>query len=172
MPIENPEERAAYNRAWRAKRKQQGMCTCGKPIDDPLLHTYCQECREEQVKLTRKRRMRNRRSKRCAACGELTGSKRITCRKCIQKTKDTQQRYRAACLSAYGEKCACCGEAEIRFLCIDHINNDGKEHRKVVGSGQLTTWLCKHNFPKGFQTLCFNCNQGKHLNGGICPHKA
>ena len=24
-------------------------------------------------------------------------------------------------------------------------------------------WLIKHNFPKGYQVLCFNCNLRKHL---------
>ncbi len=29
-----------------------------------------------------------------------------------------------------------------------------------------------HDFPKGmFQVLCRNCNEGRALNGGICPHK-
>jgi hypothetical protein len=31
--------------------------------------------------------------------------------------------------------------------------------------------LCKNGFPKGFQTLCMNCNWGKYRNGGQCPHK-
>ena len=36
---------------------------------------------------------------------------------------------------------------------------------------KITTWLYRNNFPKGFQTLCFNCNWGKHINDGICPHQ-
>ncbi len=32
-------------------------------------------------------------------------------------------------------------------------------------------WLKANNFPPGFQTLCHNCNIGKHRNKGICPHK-
>lgn len=32
-------------------------------------------------------------------------------------------------ITHYGGKCTCCEEKEIRFLCIDHINNDGKKHR-------------------------------------------
>ena len=27
------------------------------------------------------------------------------------------------------------------------------------------------DFPEGFQILCFNCNAGKHRNGGRCPHE-
>ncbi|MBA7683673.1 hypothetical protein ES703_92053 [subsurface metagenome] len=28
-------------------------------------------------------------------------------------------------------RCACCGESEVRFLTIDHINGNGSEHRKI-----------------------------------------
>jgi len=70
-------------------------------------------------------------------------------------------------------KCACCGEREIRFLTIDHINNDGAEHRKTanVGGGQqIIGWLIKNDFPEGFQILCYNCNMAKG-HYGECPHK-
>jgi len=75
-------------------------------------------------------------------------------------------------LTVYGAECACCGETEKRFLTVDHINNDGVVMRKVHGSGgNLYRWLIKNSFPAGFQTLCMNCNFGKALNKGICPHK-
>jgi len=70
----------------------------------------------------------------------------------------------------YGNKCVCCGESNINFLSIDHINGGGTKHRKKIGC-KINNWLIKNNFPKGYQTLCFNCNWGKHINGGICPHK-
>lgn len=74
-------------------------------------------------------------------------------------------------VSQYGGKCNCCGEQEIKFLSIDHINNDGAEHRKVIGRGKLYSWLIKNNFPKdNFQLLCFNCNVTKGFYG-ICPHQ-
>ena len=70
----------------------------------------------------------------------------------------------------YGKKCICCGETEMTFLTIDHIEGGGEKHRKKIGR-KINDWLVKNNFPEGFQTLCFNCNWGKHINGGICPHK-
>lgn len=70
----------------------------------------------------------------------------------------------------YGKKCACCGESNPIFLSIDHINGGGTKHRKKIGV-KICVWLYKNNFPKGYQTLCFNCNWGKHINNGICPHK-
>lgn len=59
----------------------------------------------------------------------------------------------------------------MKFLAVDHIHNDGNEHRKVVNQGRLYTWLRENAYPQGFQVLCFNCNYGKSINGGVCPHK-
>lgn len=83
-------------------------------------------------------------------------------------------------IRAYGGYvCACCEETEPLFLEIDHINNDGAEHRRAMGykgngkgaSSCTLTWLKANGFPGGFQILCANCNKGKARNGGICPHK-
>ena len=64
-----------------------------------------------------------------------------------------------------------CKENEIAFLTIDHINGCGKELRKKQGLGAaLYGWLIKNNFPKGFQILCYNCNNAKHKLG-LCPHQ-
>lgn len=68
--------------------------------------------------------------------------------------------------------CACCGESNMAFLTLDHINNDGAEHRRKIGRGfyQTLTWIKQNNFPEGFQVLCYNCNQAKKTHGGNCPH--
>jgi len=72
--------------------------------------------------------------------------------------------------------CACCGEQELLFLTIDHINNNGAQERKQLHNGKnigsaFYDWLKKQGYPEGYQLLCFNCNLGKHRNKGICPHK-
>lgn len=69
--------------------------------------------------------------------------------------------------------CNCCGEKNIIFLTIDHINNDGAERRRMgeKHGHKLYAKLIKHDFPKEFQVLCMNCNWGKYQNGGICPHQ-
>lgn len=70
--------------------------------------------------------------------------------------------------------CSCCGEPEIMFLCIDHIDGNGTEQRKQITKGgvggNMSYWLLKHNFPDGFQILCYNCNRAKG-HRGVCPHK-
>jgi hypothetical protein len=92
------------------------------------------------------------------------------------KTKRNQQRRKDSVFAAYGGyKCACCGETERLFLSIDHIHNNGNVERKSDAYGSSGTafylWLCKHNFPSGYQVLCMNCQIGKHKNGGVCPHQ-
>lgn len=73
---------------------------------------------------------------------------------------------------AYGNKCACCGETEEKFLGIDHVNNDGAAHRKKVKNPtKRMKMIIEDNFPSDFQLLCHNCNLGRYLNNGICPHK-
>lgn len=89
--------------------------------------------------------------------------KAIVCRKAL----------RDLVFNAYGGYvCKCCGETTPEFLTLDHINNDGAEHRKIIGSGgnNLLQWLKKNSFPPGFQVLCWNCQWGKNLSG-ICPHQ-
>jgi hypothetical protein len=39
-----------------------------------------------------------------------------------------------------------------------------------LGGGGYWAWLRKHNYPEGFQVLCHNCNMGRQINGGVCPH--
>lgn len=76
---------------------------------------------------------------------------------------------------AYGGRiCACCEETTIQFLSIDHVNNDGNTHqttksRRGVRYHQLRKLGWPNNPP--LQVLCMNCNWGKRINGGICPHK-
>jgi len=64
-----------------------------------------------------------------------------------------------------------CDVVDLEFLTIDHINNNGAEHRKLVGGMNFYRWLQKNNYPEGFRVLCYNCNCGRFRNKGICPHE-
>lgn len=93
--------------------------------------------------------------------------------KILKRTRGDYAAAKAAVFSHYGRECACCGETEPLFLTMDHVNNDGARHRKTPGQSShnnIYGWLVRNGFPGGFQVLCMNCNQGKHRNGGICPH--
>ncbi len=97
--------------------------------------------------------------------------------------KEGRQRVRIASaiikekvFAAYGGWiCNCCGETEKAFLSIDHVNNDGnqwrKEHGGLKAGAYHYRWIMKNGFPEGLQVLCMNCNFGKRMNGGTCPHK-
>lgn len=81
-------------------------------------------------------------------------------------------------LTHYGNgklACVCCGEDELVFLTLDHINgreagDRGWNRNKKVGR-VLWAWCKKQGYPEGYQTSCWNCNSGRQINKGICPHK-
>lgn len=75
-------------------------------------------------------------------------------------------------IEKYGGKCACCGESQILFLTIDHKNNDGNIDRSenYESSGSFYLKLKRDPIRSDIQVLCFNCNMGKSINGGDCPH--
>lgn len=92
-----------------------------------------------------------------------------------KSNKARYQRMKVKAFEVLGDKCACCGESNPIFLTIDHIHNDGAEHRKIIGKGAfgIYGWLERNGWPtEGLQILCWNCNMGKRINGGQCPHKA
>ena len=90
-------------------------------------------------------------------------------KKCIENSKKYNKKYRKVVINHYTKgKNTCmwyegCDITDPDMLAIDHINNDGAEHRrKVGGSGNIVVkWLIKNNFPLGFQILCCNHNQKK-----------
>ena len=90
-----------------------------------------------------------------------------------KRVREKRKRERLIVFNHYcGGKieCACCGEKVIELLTMDHVDNDGKEHRlKDKRAFNISLWLIKNNFPNGFQVLCFSCNWGKSFHG-VCPH--
>lgn len=85
--------------------------------------------------------------------------------------RNRRVRARQAILAGYGGRCACCGETEPVFLALDHVNEDGKQHRsKFATSLGVYSDVIKRGFPKDFQLLCHNCNMAKSL-AGECPHE-
>lgn len=92
-----------------------------------------------------------------------------------KRLKAYRRRVRLEVLAAYSvgdtPRCYCCGEECITFLTLDHINDDGARIRKKRPPGySYCTYLKVNNFPPGIRTACFNCNTGRYINGGECPH--
>lgn len=91
----------------------------------------------------------------------------------VEKTRRMHEATKEIVFSHYGWRCACCGETERAFLSMDHVNNDGYKDRvgKSRSSSKLYRKIKKQGFPNTYQVLCMNCNFGKRMNNGICPHK-
>lgn len=91
----------------------------------------------------------------------------------VQKENSTRAKERV--IGHYGGMCACCGETDLRFLTLDHKDGGGRRVRKEIGNmargSRYYRWLHTNNYPEDLQVLCFNCNCGRQVNGGVCPHK-
>ena len=66
-------------------------------------------------------------------------------------------------------KCNVCENSMYEHLTLDHLNNDGAEHRKKVifngnrhGGNSTYLWVIRNNYPDIFQILCMNCNYKKY----------
>lgn len=118
------------------------------------------------------------------------------CRKCLsQKEKDrrknnpdayekrkaaarrSNRKLKEEVINHYGGQCECCGETDSRFLTIDHITGSGRKDREKIKKGMKSggsyfyRWVRDSGYPDNLRVMCFNCNCGRMVNGGICPHK-
>ena len=119
---------------------------------------------------------------RCPRCSNKNDRELgYLCSRCLEKSRLNQlvvrdQRnakngeLRKQVVDHYGGVCACCGEGQHMFLAFDHVDNDGAVYRRDTKGHCIVAWIIKNNYPDSIQVLCFNCNHGKYLNGGVCPH--
>lgn len=125
----------------------------------------------------------------CVYCGiDTPVSDKKGCKNCLDKkskstskyvkeNKDKTSQYRLLTkhivIEKYGGECNCCGEKQILFLTIDHKNNDGNLERKKekISTFSFYLKLKKEEIREDLQVLCWNCNLGKSINNGICPHQ-
>jgi hypothetical protein len=164
-------------------------CGIGKPLDcfesvSKWKRGQCKECRKayfakwetESKDLIRHGKQRYYQKNKEAIKNKVSAWVKENPIKRRKNALSYYYRLQDQAIKAYGGyKCSCCGESNPMFLCLDHIANNGKEHRKEIGSTgghKLYKWLKNHNYPEGFQVLCMNCNHGKYRNGGVCPHQA
>ena len=58
-------------------------------------------------------------------------------------------------------KCRRCGFRDWRALVLDHVHGNGRQdrlRRRTKGGSHLAMQLRREGWPKGYQTLCANCN--------------
>jgi len=171
-----------YRRRAVIRWRNEGLCTnCGHTREDKKLKT-CQRCRDKiniQCKRRRKEAIESGKCRYCRRNPFKPGT--AVCTICAEKYKFDPKTRRIKYLQDKhtvikkygGYECNCCGvRFNHIFLSVDHINNDGKYHRKTQQKNTgIYGWLIANNFPKEFQILCLNCNFAKKSNNGICPHK-
>lgn len=156
----------------RKQHRQKGTClTCGANLQSG--QTTCIKCNSRATKSTLERYHQNIASKTCAFCGNRLNKSAFRCDRChaqhITHGKLRWHKERRLVIDHYGNKCVCCGETIIEFLEVDHINNNGKSHRKITGS-HICSWIIRHNYPTDLQLLCSKCNHGR-ARFEICPHQ-
>jgi hypothetical protein len=135
-------------------------CKCGATVERQRNRSSvaCDKCQQKRVAATKQKWVETNRSAK------------------NKQSREYYARCKAAALAYYSNgsmRCACrsCPETMQEFLTIDHVNNDGAEHRKKNPAAiSLAPWLVSHGFPEGYQVLCFNCNIAKGINGR-CPHE-
>lgn len=128
----NREKRSEYHKQWRLKHKEQRKAYAKR---------WRQEHREQWL-ANKRQWWQNHREQA-----------RIT-------NRAWRNRLKLEVLAHYGGgKVACvrCEFTDARALSIDHIDGKGQLHRKVVPAKDLYWWLRKNGCPKGYQTLCMNC---------------
>ena len=130
----------------RARRKNLGICViCGSnSVKENLFR--CEKCSLITNRNVKKRRNSLIAAGLCCWCGKNYLHTKRFCLSCYAKHKEsgkrTRQKLKAEIFLGYGGAfCACCGESELAFLSIDHINDNGAEHRRVIGQSRLYYWL-------------------------------
>ena len=88
-----------------------------------------------------------------------------------KKHRKYREEIRKQFFEIYGKICFCCGEKNQKFLTLEHINNDGNKERKKYGGMCIYLKAIKEKDKTKYTTSCWNCNEGKRINKGICPHK-
>ncbi|KKK99417.1 hypothetical protein LCGC14_2632970 [marine sediment metagenome] len=166
----------------RIKYKEAHMCVvCGSKLSNTDT-IECQTCILKRQATWEDKADSRYMEDKCGRCGKKPpqyGMK--TCRACLDKSALYHKKYRDKIISErkkrkllifdhYGNKCTCCGENHPLLLNVDHINNDAKQKNHRNNTDMFYKGIIDENFPSCYQLLCWNCNMGKYLNGGICPH--
>lgn len=166
------------------QRKKDGLCVqCGGNRDREGIIT-CSKCFDPKNR--NKKRNEWKSKGLCFYCGGQNDKLPNTlCSVCAEKQKKRTEKYQLQIkidtFNTYGGCfCKCCGESNLVFLTIDHIDGKGAEHRRELrkgkgdsGGGGNKTYhaLKKAGYPAGYRVLCFNCNHANHVLGA-CPHQS
>lgn len=150
-----------YQRRRIVRLRSNGLCvSCSQSVEERGKYTRCESCRS-------KRAQRESELPACRTCGSTVDLLRGYCRACGYGAINV---LRFMAMRKLGSKCSCCKEREPLFLNFDHIARDGKWER---GDGNIRRLyrMVIAGIRDDIRLLCFNCNLGRELNGGVCPHR-
>lgn len=103
-------------------------------------HYICNPCRQKQEKI-----------------------RYLTDQNYSKKQLNRYHQRRSIVIHAYGDFCVQCGEDDYYKLTMDHINNNGYLHRKLL-KNHVIDWFFNNPVNKdGYQILCYNCNCSKNV---------
>jgi hypothetical protein len=133
----------------------------------------------KEIKVLRVQKSRHLKERRgeCLCCSGQAVLGKKNCRPCQEKLNrvhnERSRKFKTLCFDHYGRFCVCCTKEfnHDAFLTLNHINNDGKDHRRELKQRSIYEWVVKNGFPDYLETNCWNCNSGRSVNGGICPHQ-
>ena len=136
---------------------------------------YNQKPEVKQKNRERARRYRNSHLEKCRADARIWRARHPELKPIIAieskiRNKENNFMAKVRALMRYSNPagaiiCNHCGIQDIDILCLDHINGEGGRHRKAINihGSRFYTWLDQHNYPRGLQVLCWNCNRKKEL---------
>lgn len=146
---------AQRQRRW-ARRLEQGLCVdCGKAPIAASSKRNCTSCLRKRVKQNQTPEGKVR----------AATQQRRRYREIREQVIDHYTDGNRSCM------CPGCRVTGLEFLTLDHVENNGSDHRKEIPSGmKLFRWCIQNNFPAEIQVLCWNCNTAKQFYGdGTCP---
>ena len=153
--LANPEKFVARSKAWRAnhpdKVREFSKRYSAKHRKEIRLHN------QEYYKLHRR---------------EILAKSKQNRAKTLKRMQQTVAQRRKIVLEHYGNRCACCGLADTRFLTLDHVpHGKGNPKGKAKKCSRVEYGKCiAAGFPKEYQVLCMNCNWVKGMYGK-CFHQ-
>ena len=144
--------------------RQSGLCvSCKAPTE--ANKTYCADCGSMMSTRHKERNAARKTEGLCVECGAPARPNKTCCIECSEKQNSRahqeREQLRLQAMTHYSEgKPICawvqCTIDDLDLLTIDHMNNDGAKHRRMIGHGNICRWLRQNNYPPGFQVLCYN----------------
>jgi len=127
--------------AWQRKKVEAGLCTrCG--VNKTNGGVSCETCNTHRKQIAKDRGY---------------------------DLKGRLKKNRVRAIEFLGGVCECCGENNQKFLTFDHLNNDGRADRSDSAKRKMLRDILSEA-RTDIRILCFNCNCGRQINGGVCPH--